>query len=218
MTITLEQAQQLNGKQIEINGKSLVFKLWVKDAHQRLYINNGFKSFAVFNIVKGEWMREGTAMFSGSENDVLHNQVVPMIETILAPVAEEVVEAQEVITAPEAEITWAGCPVAVEVPEVAEVAAEENVIVREGYEKVVVLGEVEARLRNHFICKNWYFFLGEERLGKADRWELAEDASLTQLQAYAQSLLRYRANPPKPQPSTKTPAERLAWEIEMNNK
>jgi hypothetical protein len=91
-------------------------------------------------------------------------------------------------------------------------------IVREGYEKVVMVGEVEARLKNHFICKKWSFFLGEERIGGADTWELDESATYAQLQAHAQSLMNYRANPPKPQPSTKTPAERLAWEIEMHNK
>lgn len=157
------------------------------------------------DLVSGQWIQVKNTGVDAEWRAALELRIADMFQ----PVA---VEAQE------AEVTWAECPVAVEVPEVAEVAAEENVIVREGYEKVVVLGEVEARLRNHFICKNWYFFLGQERLGKADRWELAEDASFTQLQAYAQSLLGYRANPPKPQPSTKTPAERLAWEIEMNNK
>ena len=212
MAITLEQAQKLNGTTIEFGPRQVRFSLWIKENHKRLYVNNqAGKALACMDLVSGQWIQVKNTGVDAEWRAALESKIADMFQ----PVVVEVPEVVAVVEAPEAEVTWAECPVVVEVPEV---ATEENVIVREGYEKVVAVGEVEARLKNHFICKKWSFFLGEERIGGANTEELAEDASYAQLQAYAQSLLDYRANSPKPQPSTKTPAARLAWEIEMHNK
>lgn len=216
MAITLEQAKAINGQVVEMFGRTLRFSLWVRETQQRLYVNlpNG-KSWACYDIVTGKW---APVKNTSCDRDAQARMEVRIAEiTAPAPVEEVIEEVVAVAKSPEAGITWAECPVAVEVPEVATKEATE-MIVREGYEKMVVLGEVEARLKNHFICKKWSFFIGEERIGGADTWELDENATRVQLQAHAQSLLDYRADPPKPQPSTKTPAERLAWEIEMMNK
>lgn len=211
MAITLEQAQKLNGTTIEFGPRQVRFSLWIKENHKRLYVNNqAGKALACMDLVSGQWIQVKNAGVDAEWRAALESKIADMFQ----PVVIKVPEVVAVVEAPEVEVTWAECPVAVEVPEV----VGEEVIVREGYEKVVMVGEVEARLKNHFICKKWSFFLGEERIGGADTWELDESATYAQLQAHAQSLMNYRANPPKPQPSTKTPAERLAWEIEMHNK
>lgn len=211
MAITLEQAQKLNGTTIEFGPRQVRFSLWIKENHKRLYVNNqAGKALACMDLVSGQWIQVKNASVDAEWRVALESRIADMFQ----PVATEAPEVVVVVEVPEVEVTWAECPVVVEVPEV----VGEEVIVREGYEKVVMVGEIEARLKNHFICKKWSFFLGEERIGGADTWELDESATYAQLQAHAQSLMNYRANPPKPQPSTKTPAERLAWEIEMHNK
>lgn len=121
MAITLEQAQKLNGTTIEFGPRQVRFSLWIKESHQRLYVNNqAGKALACMDLVSGQWIQVRNTGVDAEWRAALELRIADMFQPVAveAPEVVAVTEAPEVITAPEVEVTWSECrPVQVQAQE-----------------------------------------------------------------------------------------------------
>lgn len=107
MAITLEQAQKLNGTTIEFGPRQVRFSLWVKENHQRLYVNNqAGKALACMDLVSGQWIQVKNAGVDAEWRAALESKIADMFQPVVIEVPEVVAVVAET---PEAEVTWSEC-------------------------------------------------------------------------------------------------------------